>query len=79
MGFLGKLLADVSYLLDPELFILGGGLSGAGDYLLEVVERHYRRYPKLTGDRARFALARLGSAAGMYGAARLACDDVHQP
>lgn len=72
MGFLGKSLADVSYVIDPEIVIIGGGVSKAGKYLLDIVYRHYRRYPKLKDSYPEFSLAELGSDAGIYGAARLA-------
>ena len=74
MRFLGKSLADVSYVADPEVFVIGGGLSNAGDYLLDVIYGHYKQYPKLKQRLAGFVLARLGADAGMYGAARLALD-----
>lgn len=74
MGFLGKSLADVSYVADPEVFVIGGGVSKAGQYLLDVIYEHYRKYPKLKQRLAHFALAELGADAGIYGAARLALD-----
>lgn len=74
MSFLGKTIADINYIVDPDVVVLGGGLSKAGQYLLDVVYRHYDRYPTLTKQRSRFALAQLGSDAGRYGAAKLALD-----
>lgn len=77
MGFLGKCIADVTYVIDPEIVVLGGGLSEAGQYLLDVVYRHYTYYPRLKKCRSEFALAQLGNHAGMYGAAKLALDHAH--
>ena len=61
-------------ILDPELIVLGGGVSDAGSLLLEPARAAFRR--QLTGrgyrPEARFALARLGNDAGMIGAADLA-------
>ncbi len=74
MGFLGKTIADINYIIDPDMVVLGGGLSKAGQYLLDVVYKHYDRYPTLTKHRSTFALAQLGNQAGMYGAAKLALD-----
>lgn len=74
MGFLGKAIADICYVIDPEMVVLGGGLSKAGQYLLDVVYRHYDYYPRLSRYRSEFALAQLGNHAGMYGAAKLALD-----
>ena len=67
----GRLLR---YVIDPEIVVIGGGMSKAGQYLLDVVFDHYRRYPKLKKTLCRFALADLGGDAGIYGAARLALD-----
>ncbi len=61
LHFLGKMLADVSYVVDPEVFVLGGGLSAAGEYLLQIVEKHYEKYPLLKKETAAFALAKLGN------------------
>lgn len=74
MGFLGKCIADICYVIDPEIVVIGGGLSKAGDYLLDMIYRHYDYYPRLKASRSTFALARLGNDAGMYGAAKLALD-----
>ena len=76
MSFLGKTIADISYIIDPDMIVLGGGLSKAGQYLLDVVYKHYDRYPTLSNHRSRFALAQLGNRAGIYGAAKLALDSV---
>lgn len=77
MGFLGKMIADVSYVIDPEAVVIGGGLSKAGQYLLDVIFSHYRRYPKLQKELCDFRLAHLGGDAGIYGAAKLALDLMH--
>ena len=71
LHFLGKCLAGVSYVVDPEIFVIGGGVSRAGDYLLEIIERHFKKYPLLKKATARFALATLGNDAGIYGCAKL--------
>lgn len=72
LGCLGRSLSMVSYVLDPDLFILGGGVSQAGDYLLETVKRHYIADATLLEAKADIVLAALGSDAGIYGAAYLA-------
>ncbi len=75
MGFLGKAIADICYVIDPEIVVLGGGMSKAGTYLLDLVYKHYDYYPRLTRHRSAFTLAQLGNQAGMYGAAKLALDE----
>ena len=71
MSFLGKMSAVINYVIDPDVIVFGGGISHAGDYLLNMVFRHYQQYPKLKKEYTKFALARLGGEAGIYGAAYL--------
>ena len=72
MSFLGKALCAVGYTVDPELVVIGGGLSKAGPYLLDIIYDAYKDLPKLTAKRMAFRLAELGNDAGMTGAARFA-------
>ncbi|MBQ8655055.1 MAG: ROK family glucokinase [Clostridia bacterium] len=76
MYFLGKSMAMLTNTLDPETFIIGGGVSRAGEYLLDTVRRHYDALPTLFGRKAQIGLAQLGNDAGIYGAAKLAMDSV---
>ena len=75
MSFLGKALCTVGYTIDPELVVIGGGLSKAGPYLLDIIYDSYKDLPKLTIKRMTFRLAELGNDAGMTGAARFAAPD----
>jgi glucokinase len=72
--WIGEGLASVAAILDPELFVLGGGVSEAGALLIDPALSAFRR--QLTGrgyrPEARFALATLGNDAGLIGAADLA-------
>ena len=72
MSFLGKALCMVGYTVDPELVVIGGGLSKAGSYLLDIIYDSYKDLPKLTTKRMQFKLATLGNDAGITGAARYA-------
>ena len=76
MHFLGKSMAMLTNILDPEVYIIGGGVSKAGDYLVDIVRRHYESLATLSDQRASIALAKLGNDAGIYGAAKLAMDSV---
>lgn len=71
--WLGLGLANLAAALDPGMFVVGGGLSAAGDLLLEPARRSFAR--NLTGrgfrPAARLELAALGPSAGMIGAADL--------
>ena len=64
--YLGKALTDLAVVLDPEILVIGGGVSKAGDILLRYVEKcsHIRS--------CKLVLASLGNDAGIYGAARFA-------
>lgn len=70
-AYLGKALAMCACVLDPEVIVLGGGVSGAGGLLVETVQKHYRRHTFLPCENTRFCLAELGNDAGIYGALRL--------
>lgn len=72
--WLGEGLADLAAVLDPDCFVIGGGVADAGDILLEPVRSAFDA--ALTGSAYRphpaIRLAALGSAAGLVGAADLA-------
>lgn len=68
---LGKACSWVSCVLDPALYIFGGGVSNAGDVLLGRIQKAYRKYAFHVSGNAAFRLAALGSDAGIHGAARL--------
>ena len=72
--WIGEGLASVAAILDPELVVLGGGVSEAGALLIDPALAAFRRNLTGRGHRpeARFALASLGNDAGMIGAADLA-------
>jgi glucokinase len=72
--WLGEGLADLAAILDPGCFVLGGGVSDAGDLLLTQVKAAFSN--GLTGrqyrQHAAIVLAELGPEAGLIGAADLA-------
>lgn len=67
---LGRGLASVACVCDPEVFVLGGGVARAGEYLLSLTSAAYARYAYAETVSTRFALAKLGNDAGIYGCAR---------
>lgn len=73
--WMGELLGvSLSYLavaLDPEVFVIGGGVSKAGNILLEAIQKHYRTHAFHSNKETPFKLATLGNDAGIVGAARL--------
>ena len=68
---LGQALVAVSCSCDPEVFVLGGGVSKAGNYIVDLVQKHFVRFAFPATEPTRFGLAILGNDAGIYGAAKL--------
>lgn len=69
--YLGKGLAAVAAVVNPEIFVIGGGVSKAGDILFDFIKPAYEKYAYYGCASAEFALATLGNDAGIYGAAAL--------
>lgn len=69
---LGRALANVSCVCDPEVFVIGGGVSAAGQIILDVVQNAFRQHAFPAAEETRFELAALGNDAGIYGCAQLA-------
>ena len=69
--YLGETISMLCMTIDPEIFIIGGGVSRAGAYLLDKVKVYYDRYTKISQNRGRVVLAELGNDAGIYGAVKL--------
>ena len=69
--YLGRFLANVACVTDPEVIVLGGGVSKAGAPLLEGAQKYFKKYVFHACRETRFALASLGNDAGAYGAFKL--------
>lgn len=69
--YLGMALGQIAFTVDPEVFVIGGGVSRAGKFLTDMIEKYYQFYTPLSMNKAGIALAKLGNDAGIYGAARL--------
>lgn len=69
--YLGTALASVACVADPEVFVIGGGVSKAGQIILDYIKKYYAQYAFMTCKQAGFALAKLGNDAGIYGAAKM--------
>lgn len=69
--YLGYALANICTLMDPAVIVIGGGVSKAGEVLLEYVEKAFQERVFFANKNVRFALARLGNDAGIYGAAKM--------
>ena len=67
---LGAGLACFSHAFDPEVYVIGGGVSNAGDLIVKAVRKSYRKHMYLA-EGADIRLATLGNDAGMIGACML--------
>ena len=72
--YMGQFLGSLCSAVDPEVVVLGGGVSKAGQVLLDGVEESFHKYVFHAASGAQFALASLFNDAGAYGAFKLALD-----
>lgn len=69
--YVGEGLAMVACVVNPQVFVIGGGVSKAGEVLLSYIEKNYKPVVFHGSRDTKFALATLGNDAGIYGAAKL--------
>ncbi len=69
--YLGVALSNVAHVLDPEAFVIGGGVAAAGDIILDAVRKYYEANSMYALKDKEFRLAELGNDAGIYGAVRM--------
>jgi glucokinase len=70
--YLGKSMAAVSVILNPQRFIIGGGVSKAGEFLFEKIRKYYNEFTQETAkEGVDIVPASLGNDAGVVGAAGL--------
>lgn len=68
---LGRALAAIACVVNPEIFVIGGGVSKAGTIITDVVAKYYVPNAFHACREAQFKLAELGNDAGMYGCVRM--------
>ncbi len=71
---MGQFLASVCTVVDPEVIVLGGGVSKAGQILADGIAPYFEKYAFHACHGTRITLATLGNDAGAYGAFKLALD-----
>ena len=69
--YLGYALSNLAVIVDPEVIVIGGGVSRAGEILLEYVTKYFMERVFFANKECKFALATLGNDAGIFGAAKL--------
>ena len=72
--YLGKGLAVIAGVINPEIFVIGGGVSKAGDVLFDYIRPSFDKTVFHGCKDTKFALATLGNDAGIYGAAKMVLD-----
>lgn len=70
-SILGKGLATIACVVNPEMFVIGGGVSKAGTIITDVVEKYYTPSTFHACREAQFKLAELGNDAGIYGCVKM--------
>lgn len=73
-GYIGQGCASIGAVLDPQMFVIGGGVAQAGDKLLTPISEAFRDHVPARGYHPEpdFTIAQLGNDAGVVGAADLA-------
>lgn len=69
--YLGTALSNVANVVDPQAFVIGGGVSKGGNIIIESVQRYYKKYSMYALKNTEFKLAELGNEAGIFGCVKL--------
>lgn len=69
--YLGHALSNLAAVTDPTVFVIGGGVSKAGEVLIPFIEKPYMEHALFANKDVRFTLATLGNDAGICGSAKL--------
>lgn len=73
--YLGIGLSHVAAVVDPEAFVIGGGVSKNGPLVAEIIKKEYEKNVMFALKNKEFRLAELGNDAGMYGAVRMVINE----
>lgn len=68
---LGNSLASICSIIDPEIIVIGGGVSKAGDILTSGIKKYFQKYAFHACANTEIVLAKLENDAGMYGCVKL--------
>ena len=71
---LGSALSNIACVSNPEVIVIGGGVSKAGDILIDTIKKHFVESCFHVCRDTRFELASLGNDAGIYGCMKLMLD-----
>lgn len=69
--YLGRVMSFISCTVDPDVYIIGGGMSRAGSIVTDTILRYYHKYAFHVSTGTGVAIAKLGNDAGIYGSAKM--------
>ena len=72
--YLGIAASHIAAVVDPEVFVIGGGVSKAGEMLTDRIKTYYEKNVMFALQNKDFRLAELGNDAGIYGCAKMVLD-----
>ena len=77
--FLGLTCSHVATVMNPAEIVLGGGVSHAGQYLLDLIQPHFEAmtFPQIT-ETTKISLAELGNNAGILGACKILLQQINE-
>lgn len=73
--YLGIALSNMATVMSPDIFLIGGGVAGAGSILCDGVNKYYNEYAFHAHKDTPIKLASLGNMAGMYGSVKMVLKD----
>ena len=68
---LGRTLAMIACVSNPEVIVIGGGVSKAGEMITDVVSKYFVPYTFHACRETQFKIAQLGNDAGIYGCVQM--------
>jgi glucokinase len=71
---LGSALSNIACVVNPEVIVIGGGVSKAGQILIDAIQKNFVETSFHACRNTRFALASLGNDAGIFGCMKLIAD-----
>ena len=74
MKMLGEAIANISAVVDPEVVVIGGGVSKAGSIITDTVAKYFEAAAFHACRGTKFVIAELGNDAGIYGGIKLIID-----
>ena len=70
-SILGAALSNIACVVNPEIIVIGGGVSKAGELLTDGIRGHFMKHAFSSCKNTKFALAGLGNDAGIYGGVQM--------